>query len=114
MGRLKAQGTQSVTCADTAPYFLRERLRRDGKSVSAADKAPTWWAASAFSYPQAELTWQGNQRRYQLGMLGRIEYLSTEIQYVQAKAARDTARMNMLQALNEYNWALKGVVPAEI
>lgn len=57
MGRLKAQGTQSVTCADTAPYFLRERLRRDGKSVSAADKAPTWWAASAFSYPQAELTW---------------------------------------------------------
>ena len=69
-------------------------------------------AETAFS--QAELTWQGNQRRYQLGMLGRIEYLSTEIQYVQAKAARDTARMNMLQALNEYNWALKGVVPAEI
>ncbi len=70
--------------------------------------------AAETALSQAELTWQGNQRRYQLGMLGRIEYLSTEIQYIQAKAARDTARMNMLQALNEYSWALKGVVPSDL
>lgn len=62
---------------------------------------------------QAKLTWEGNQRRYQLGMLGKIEYLGSEIQYYQAVAARDMADMNLQQALNEYDWAVKGAVSLE-
>ena len=69
--------------------------------------------AAETAFQQAQLTMDSNNRRYQLGMLGRAEYLGTEIAYYQAKAARETANMNMLQALNEYQWALKGVLPAE-
>lgn len=69
--------------------------------------------AAETSFLQAQLTMDSNNRRYQLGMLGRVEYLGTEIAYYRAKAARDAANMNMLQALNEYNWALKGVLLAE-
>ena len=69
--------------------------------------------AAETSFLQAQLTMDSNNRRYQLGMLGRVEYLGTEIAYYRAKAARDVANMNMLQALNEYNWALKGVLLAE-
>ena len=69
--------------------------------------------AAETAYQQAKLTWEGNQRRYQLGMLGKTQYLGTEIQYIQALAARDTADMNMLQALNEYDWAVKGVASIE-
>ena len=84
---------------DTLYYSLLEKQA----ALQAADTA----------FLQAQLTMDSNNRRYELGMLGQAEYLGTQITYCQAKAARDTANMNMLQALNEYNWALKGVVSVE-
>lgn len=84
---------------DTLYYSLLEKQA----ALQAADTA----------FLQAQLTMDSNSRRYELGMLGQAEYLGTQIAYCQAKAARDTANMNMLQALNEYNWALKGVVSVE-
>ena len=84
---------------DTLYYSLLEKQA----ALKAADTA----------FLQAQLTMESNNRRYELGMLGPAEYLGAQIACCQAEAARDTASMNMLQALNEYNWALKGVVSAD-
>ena len=91
-----------------------EKLRSDMDTLyyNLIEKQAALQAADT-AFQQAQLTMDSNNRRYQLGMLGRAEYLGTEIAYYQAKAARETANMNMLQALNEYHWALKGVLPAE-
>ena len=40
--------------------------------------------AAETSFLQAQLTMDSNNRRYQLGMLGRVEYLGTEIAYYRA------------------------------
>ena len=73
-----------------------------------AGKATYDGAASA--YESARLTMEGNERKYAMGMLGNLQYLQLKMAYLQQKQAYDSAVLSLNQAINDYNWALYGVV----
>lgn len=65
---------------------------------------------AASAYESARLTMEGNERKYAMGMLGNLQYLQLKMTYLQQKQAYDTAVLSLNQAINDYNWALYGVV----
>ncbi len=65
---------------------------------------------AASAYESARLTMEGNERKYAMGMLGNLQYLQLKMAYLQQKQAYDTAVLSLNQAINDYNWALYGVV----
>lgn len=73
------------------------------KNKTACDAA---WTA----YESARLTMEGNNLKYQMGMLGRLEYLQTKVAYLQAKMTYDMAVLTLKQSIENYNWAVQGVV----
>lgn len=58
----------------------------------------------------AEITWKNAQSKYSLGMLSKAEYLQTQISYTQKKNALESANLSLFQALNIYDWAVKGIM----
>ena len=58
----------------------------------------------------AELIWKNAQSKYQLGMLSKAEYLQAQISYTQKKYALESADLSLFQALNTYDWAVKGIL----
>ena len=65
---------------------------------------------AASAYESARLTMEGNERKYAMGMLGNLQYLQLKMVYLQQKQAYDSAVLSLKQAINDYNWALYGVV----
>lgn len=61
----------------------------------------------------AELQWKNGQSQYALGMLSYGEYLQKELQYLQKKLAFDFADLSLFQTLENYNWAVEGVMALE-
>lgn len=66
------------------------------------DSASTAWQA-------AQNTWQAAQIQYGNGSLSRIGYMQQELAYLQAKAAYRSADLNLQQAMQNYDWAVKGL-----
>lgn len=66
------------------------------------DSASTAWQA-------AQNTWQAAQIQYGSGSLSRIGYMQQELAYLQAKAAYRSADLNLQQAMQNYDWAVKGL-----
>ncbi len=68
------------------------------------------YEAAQTAYASAQITMQGNETRYQLGMMGRLEYLQAKVAYLGQKAAARTAGLNLTQAMENYDWALEGLL----
>lgn len=66
--------------------------------------------AAQAEYEAAELSKASADRSFSLGMLGRLEYLGAELQFLSAKASRISAEMNLLSAMETYDWAVKGLI----
>lgn len=49
-------------------------------------------------------------RKYQLGMISKAEHLSAEITWLTAKASKEQAAMDLLAAMEAYEWAILGLV----
>ena len=47
--------------------------------------------------------------KYQTGMIGRLEYLQAEMAYLSKMAAKEQADMALLQAVNDYQWTVRGL-----
>lgn len=61
------------------------------------------WTAAQGNKAQAD-------RKYELGMISRQEYLAAEITWLTEKAAMEQAGMNLTAAMETYDWAVKGLV----
>ena len=61
------------------------------------------WPVSEAKLAQAE-------RKYTLGMISKAEFLSEEIAWLTAKANKEQAALNLLAAMETYEWALKGLM----
>lgn len=61
----------------------------------------------------AEIRWNNARSQYTLGMLSYVEYLQKQIQYEQKKLNFDSADLALLQALENYNWAVRGIATLE-
>lgn len=70
----------------------------------------TSYEAAQTALESATITMNGNNLKYQMGMLGRLEYLQTKIAYLQQKMTYDMAVLSLKQAIENYDWALNGVM----
>ncbi len=62
------------------------------------------------SLRKAELTENSGKLKYELGLLGRSEYDALKLQALSSRANAELARLNLIQAINNYRWALDGVM----
>ena len=57
----------------------------------------------------AEMDWKALSHKNELGMISQEEYLTAKVAYMEARAAAGRAEIEMLGALNRYDWAVKGL-----
>lgn len=65
---------------------------------------------AAAAYASAVTAKQGADLKYQVGAIGRLEFLRAEMEFLSQKATKESADMALLQAVNDYEWAVKGVL----
>ena len=58
----------------------------------------------------AEIVWSNCQTQYAMGMLSRAEFLQQETAYIEKKVAFASADLGLFQALQIYDWAVKGIM----
>ncbi len=69
----------------------------------------TAYEAANTAFQGAQITMNGNELKYQMGMLGRLEYLQLKMAYLQQKAAARTAALSLTQAIENYGWIIQGL-----
>lgn len=79
-----------------------ERLYNDVMDKKAA------YEAAQTGFAGAQQQFDGASLQYQLGMLSQPQYIAQELAYYQKKAARDSANLSLLQAMETYDWAIAG------
>lgn len=65
--------------------------------------------AANSAYASAESAKRAADTKLQMGMMGRLEYLQAEMLFLTQKAAKVGADMALLQAVNDYEWGVKGL-----
>lgn len=90
----EAEGSAESDIVDSYQQLLAERSS---------------YMAAVDAYQSAELTYQALQRKKQAGMLDNTSWLQGEAAYLQAVADYGTASMGLVQAYEDYRWAVKGV-----
>ena len=68
----------------------------------------TLWTSASTSMASQEAAFQAASNKLALGMLSRQEYLEAKAAYMDAAAARERADVGFQQAMDTYDWALKG------
>ena len=53
--------------------------------------------------------WNAANTKYQLGSISRMEYLQAEAGLVQAQMDREVKNLDLFQAMENYDWIIKGV-----
>lgn len=68
------------------------------------------YEGSLSAFDAAEQNMQAANRKNSMGMLGRLEYLSAEADYLTAKSEKEVADMTLFTAMETYSWAVKGMI----
>lgn len=66
--------------------------------------------AAQTSLSIAALSKEKAQKMYELGLTGKAEYEGMQLQYLSAEAAASLASLSLCQAVNDYRWAVKGLM----
>lgn len=64
--------------------------------------------AAATGYQSAKKSAESYERMYQLGLMGKSDYLGAQISCYQKESAFETADMALRSAIEDYEWAVKG------
>lgn len=70
----------------------------------------TAWISAATAMASEEAAFQAASNKMALGMLSRQDYLEAKAAYSEAAAAKGRADVNFQQAMDTYDWALKGLM----
>ncbi len=98
--RMIDEGDQKLT-------IEMQRLYQEVQDKKAAyEAAQTGFAAAQLSRDAAE-------RQYQLGLLSQVQYIGTQISYYQKRAEKESANLNLLQAMENYDWGVLGFAAVE-
>lgn len=84
-----------------------QRLYNDALAQKAA------YESAQTGFDSAQKSMDGYDRMYRLGLLSKSDYLGTQVSYYQKKAAYETADMTLRQAIETYEWAVKGYADIE-
>ena len=74
------------------------------------EKKKILYDSSVSTLEKAELTKKSNQIKFEMGMLGRAEYEAAQMMYISYEASARLAAVNLLSAVNTYNWAMQGIL----
>jgi len=100
-GALKAQDDYYTSMEDN----LRIKLDTLYAAVLGAQYA---YEGAKAGYEGAKIRKEAMQKQSESGMLSEAQYIGSQIQVLQKEAALETARNNLRQAVEEYEWAVKG------
>ena len=67
------------------------------------------YEAAQTALESARITMKGTETKYQMGMVGRLEYLQLKTAYLQQKMAADQAALSLVQDMETYYWAVEGL-----
>jgi hypothetical protein len=73
-------------------------------------QSKTAYEATLTSYEKAGLDQGKAERSFQMGMLSKITYLQSQMAYLQAQGAKESAYSDLYQAYTTYQWAIKGII----
>lgn len=95
---------QEIETQTTSVKIQLEVLYKNVLAMKEAyDGAQSGWSSAEQKKAQAD-------RKYALGMLSRAEYLQEEASWLTAKASREQASLKLLEAMETYEWAVKGLM----
>lgn len=95
-GRL-SEGEQNVTVTMQSYY-------------QAIQHAKSAYDASCTAYERAGLEKGKADRSYELGMLGKVNYLQAKMAFLQAESGKQSAYNTLYQAWDTYRWATEGII----
>lgn len=111
---------------ESAPGSGQKKIRassvREAEGTAQADITASYETLTAkltayegaiSAWESACLTYQSLERKQQAGMLSETEYLQGVADYYEAKAEKETASMELVQAYETYSWQVKGRVQGE-
>lgn len=70
----------------------------------------TLWQSACTAQAAADAHWRAASNKMQLGMLSQQEYLEAKAAYLESTAAKAQADVGFSQALDAYEWAVKGLI----
>ena len=76
-------------------------------------QSQTAYEAAQAGYEAAQITWNSAQSQYKLGMTSKVQYLQSKMIFQQKKASWNAASLSLLQAVETYDWAVKGQLTIE-
>ncbi len=116
INKRKLENAKSRETKETLEKTIREDTQTIGASVIGSyQNVLAAKASMELKQAQAQLqekTMQTTERQYQLGMIGRLDYLNSRYAYDSAVIQAQTAKYNLLQAIQSYEWVLNGLANA--
>lgn len=73
----------------------------------------TAYQAASVAYDSANTTYAASQRQYQLGMVSSLQYRQLTVVYLSQKMSYENAKFDFFQAMEDYDWAIKGLLSLE-
>lgn len=101
-----SKGTTRERAVDEAEALLKTNLENLYLEVI---QNQTAYTAASTAYQAAQITMNGADAKYQMGMLGRPEYLMQKMAYQQQKMTYVQASLALTQAMETYDWAVEGL-----
>ncbi len=112
------QNARHTPASSTTEINIRFRLADEAEGTKEAaflasyqnlQARKTAYEAALTAFQSAQLTYEGLQRKQQAGLLTSTEYLEGQAAYLEKKAAKETASMNLAAAYESYCWDVKGI-----
>lgn len=112
--RITSRDTVGLNRQERTMNDLRAQLKTTLESLyQTVIQNRTSYEAANTALEAASITMSGVERQYQMGMIGRLQYLQARIGYLQQKMMAENAALSLTQAMETYDWALKGIVTLE-
>ncbi|MCD7992673.1 MAG: TolC family protein [Clostridia bacterium] len=112
------QNARHTSASSTTEINIRFRLVEEAEGTKEAaflasyqnlQASKTAYEAALTAFESARLTYEGLQRKQQAGLLTSTQYLEGQAAYLEKKAAKETASMNLAAAYESYCWEGKGI-----
>ena len=111
--RSKAKGQQREFKAESEEQMEAGILINLRQYKADAEAARQGYSAAQAGYQAARISADAAQLQYDMGLINRAQYLGLKIQYLQKKAAMESAGYNLTQAIITYDAAVGGICPTE-
>lgn len=108
-GSASGAAARSIKKRSTSVTMQSVSLQMEQLYASVQAKKQAYDAAVS-EFAAAEQTMAAADRQHALGMIGKIQYLGQQAAYLGAKASRESASMELFRAIEDYDWAARGLL----